>query len=84
MLVDTATKNSKWNNSIDEKVKSAPILNDEKEKKIIEKTNSKGIENVDVMKNKIVDKNDDQGILKKVCALELILTGWFPLLSTIL
>lgn len=84
MLVDTATKNSKWNNSTDEKVKSAPVLNNEKEKKGLEKISRKGSENVDIMKNKLVDKNDDQGILKKVCALELILTDWFSLLSSIL
>jgi hypothetical protein len=75
MLVDTASKNSKWNNSTDEKVKNAPIVDNGNEKKIIEKINSKGSDNVDIMKNKLTDKNDDQGILKKVRALELILTG---------
>ena len=68
MLVDTATKNSKWNNSTDEKVKNASVLNNEKEKKIIEKIKSKGSENVEVIKNNSIDKNDDQGILKKVSA----------------
>jgi hypothetical protein len=84
MLVDTATKNSKWNNSTDEKAKNSPISNNEKEKKIIEKFNSKGSENVDITKSKLSDKNDDKGILKKVRALQLILTSCFSLLSSIL
>lgn len=72
MLVDTATKNSKWNNSTDEKVKDAPILNSEEEKKVSEKINSKGNENAESVRNEMIDRIDNKGMLKKVCALKLI------------
>ena len=78
MLVDTATKNSKWNNSNDGNTKNTSVSNHKHE--VIEKVKNKEVEKIDQketenteMINKNLHDNDNQRIEKKVRTLQVLI-----------